>query len=420
MMTLWTNWIAGAGALALALFFPRLLHMLSIPRTWLPLPIFIVAYLLAVYERHLRYKRGNGCTPVLHVAGLTLFWSALIMVTIDVLNSKMLLDNLINWSNSNRTIPFITCLVMFPVLTCVSLWVMMRGYEQNSSENYRARGGILPGNGAIATLLSIESRYQVRALFVVSIALNLVEWWYYLAYYFNTNFNSPDIFFFNWMPIALFGISLVFMAGRYRSMAYMIGPIAMASRESGTMVRFLLISGDRILLAPNAFGRWDTPAITSIGRLDVGNQGAIKSAFERIAGTDRFTLRHLYDTNITDDIEVLHYAAFLPDDASVGAWPEAEWKTLPEIDQLIHSAAMAAEFNDEIFRIYTITMAWKTYDAEGRRIYPIKNYRPAFRLREMPGWDVDYTDTRWLDVANNNQDKPFYHIRRLWRRITSL
>lgn len=418
MTTLWVNWIVAVGGLALELLFPRLLPLVGLSKAWLPLPIFIMAYLMASYERTQREISGRGTTAMLYVSGLTMFWSALIMLIINILNSKMLLDGWINWSNSNREIPFITCLIMFPVMTLMCLWVMAHGYVQNMSEGYRARNGFLPGNGAVATLFSIETRFQVRTMLFVSLAMNVVEWWYYFVYYFNTNMNTPDIFFFNWMPITIFIISVFFMASRYRSLAAMIGPIVISARENGTPIRFIMISGDRILLAPDTFGRQDTPAVTSLGRLDSHNDTAIKGAFEKMTGTEDFTLRYLYETGINGESEVLHYAAFLPEEYSFENWKEARWMSIDEIDRIIKSAGMAAEFTDEIYRIFTITLAWKTYDAEGRRIYPIKNYRPSFKIRDMKNWDVDYSDLNWLDVARNNQDKPFYRTRRFWKRIT--
>lgn len=418
MTTLYANWIVAAGALAMELFIPRVLSFFHLPKSWLPFPIFLLSYGIAVYERRQRNHNSRGSTAVLYVSGLTLFWSALIMVIINILNSKMLLDGLIDWSNTNRDIPFITCLIMFPVLTLICLWVMGRGYVQGLGDSYRAKNGFQPGNGAVATLFSLESRFQVRTLLYVSIALNVVEWWYYFVYYFNTNMNRPDVFFFNWMPIALFVISVFFMASRYRSLAAMIGPIAISSHEHGTPIRYILISGDRILLSPDTYGRWDTPAVTSLSPLDAHNETAVRGALEKIAGTEDFTLRYLYETTITGETEILHYAAFLPEGANVENWNGAEWKSIDEIDRIIKSAGMAAEFTDEMYRIFTITLAWKTYDHNGKRIYPIKNYRPTFRIRDMKDWDVDYSDLNWLDVARNNQDKPFYHTRRLWRRIT--
>jgi hypothetical protein len=63
-------------------------------------------------------------------------------------------------------------------------------------------------------------------------------------------------------------------------------------------------------------------------------------------------------------------------------------------------------------------MAWKTYDRQGRKLYPIKHYRPTFRLRDLKRWTVDYDDLFWLTVATNNQDRPFFRVRKIWQRIT--
>ena len=418
MSTLWANWIVAIGALALELFFPRILPLLGLSKVWLPLPIFIMAYAMACYERFQVEHRGPNCTAMLHVSGLTMFWSALIMFIINVLNSKMLFDGIIDWSNSNRDIPFITCLVMFPVMTVISIWVISRGYVQNMAEGYRARHGMLPGNGAVATLFSMETRFQVRLMLFISLAMNVVEWWYYLVYYFNTNMNTPDVFFFNWLPITVFGLTLILMANRYRSLATIIGPIAVMSHEKGVAIRFIVISGDRILLSRDTFGRWDTPALTGLSPLDAKNENNVREAFGKISGTDDFSLRYLYDTKINNDLDMLHYAVFIKDEKDVSSWSSAEWKTIDEIDRIIKNAGMAAEFTDEIYRIFTITIAWKTYDSNGRRIYPIKNYRPSFKIRDLKDWNVDYSDLHWLDVARNNQDRPFYHTKRFWRRIT--
>lgn len=71
----------------------------------------------------------------------------------------------------------------------------------------------------------------------------------------------------------------------------------------------------------------------------------------------------------------------------------------------------------EIHRLHTITMAWKTYDAEGRRLYKVKNYHPIFRLDGICDWDVDFNSPKWLDVARLNEDKRFFRLRKLWRSI---
>lgn len=76
------------------------------------------------------------------------------------------------------------------------------------------------------------------------------------------------------------------------------------------------------------------------------------------------------------------------------------------------SPALGAEFR----RIYTVTMAWKTYDYNGKRLYPIKNYKPTFRLKDFGEWNVDYDDPNWLNIAYNNEDRFMFRLRGLWRK----
>ena len=65
-------------------------------------------------------------------------------------------------------------------------------------------------------------------------------------------------------------------------------------------------------------------------------------------------------------------------------------------------------------------MAWKTYNRQGRRLYPIKHYKPIFRLRDFKEWDVDYNDPAWLQISEENEDTRFYRARRLLRKCLGI
>ena len=88
------------------------------------------------------------------------------------------------------------------------------------------------------------------------------------------------------------------------------------------------------------------------------------------------------------------------------------------IDSALASNSISPVLANEIFRIHTIAMTWKTYDRSGKRLYPIRHYRPTFRFRDMPDWDVDYDDMQWFDIAKNNEDRRFYRLRRLYESLT--
>ena len=133
-------------------------------------------------------------------------------------------------------------------------------------------------------------------------------------------------------------------------------------------------------------------------------------------------LKYLFSgAGFSTEAHVLHYAVFIDEEhrAMISIDPASEeWANAYMLDCDLHSGTIAPALAGELYRIHTITMAWKTYDRRGRRLYPIKNYRPTFRFCDLRDWTVDYDDLSWFDVAHNNEDRPFFHIRRIWQQIT--
>ena len=183
-----------------------------------------------------------------------------------------------------------------------------------------------------------------------------------------------------------------------------------------TLVRYLLFSGDCLLLSQNDNGDWDTPVLNVIDRTDCELPGEKASAMvEKDLDSNDFTLRFLYQNGAyAHGANVLHYAVFLPEDSAV--LPKAMRCSFDDIQRLLMADRLSPYITNELYRIHNITMAWKTYDRRGRRLYPIRHYKPTFRLRDLKDWDVDYNDIVWLRVAGNNEDKPLYHVRRFINR----
>ena len=76
-------------------------------------------------------------------------------------------------------------------------------------------------------------------------------------------------------------------------------------------------------------------------------------------------------------------------------------------------------FSAEIIRVLTIARAYKTYDENGMRRYKVKHYRPAIAIKDLYNLDVDYSNPKWLYIADNNQDRSFFRFRRFWRNNIS-
>lgn len=415
LMKLWSHW-----TVTMAVFIVVLLLPLFFPHLWLPVPVALLAYTLRIYSRNISYGQHPSCVLILRVGMLTLFWTAAVMGTINILNSTTVLDGIIDMSGANREIPFITCLIFMPVLILVSLWELLFSGRTRFCRDCRMRTGYIPANSVVGRIYENEARYQLQLILSVSSLLSVVQWWYYLVYYINVNLNSPDRFFFNFMPALVLAFLVFFLLMRCGNIIRVIGPLTSAAGPGVSVVRYLVLAGDCLLLAPTASGRWDTPVSSEVNPVEFISPDDAAAEFDRLSDISDARMRFLYANKSHDNVsEIIHYAAFLPGEA--GETPmgrlHGEWMTLDRVDRLMRSASLTAELSSEIYRIYTIAMAWKVYTPEGRRRYPIKHYRPTFRLRDLPEWDVDFNDLRWFDVAVRNEDRPFYRTRRLWNRL---
>lgn len=184
-----------------------------------------------------------------------------------------------------------------------------------------------------------------------------------------------------------------------------------------TQVRYMVVKENLILLHElEELGIWDTPAAKEIHYQDNISEEEARNIFTELAQTEDFYLKRLFRTS-TAHHNAFHFIVLLDTPETEVPGLNGSWHNLYQIDIMLKSGLIAHPFAYDIHRLYTMTMAWKTYDREGNRLYPIKNYRPTFRLTDFKDWDIDYSDMHWLNVSNNNEDRRFFKLRRFWRRF---
>lgn len=410
---LWSNWAISFGSISVVMLFPSL-----VTKQWVPFLVLALAFLLNVYLRNESAKEKiQSCPLPIRASIITLVWSAVVMFAIYLLFSKIL-SHSTEFVPFNPKHPYICSLIIYPVAAIVSLYMMIAGHSLKHCQHCRARYGYYPDDGIISALFFKETRYQLRMMFWLSAAISVANTVYYFVFYINVNYNSPDRFFFIIMPILVYGLSLVYMTARYMGMGEQL------TRQFGnkplrpiiTLVRYLVFAEDSIFLAPNSDFYIDTPAKESVARVEKFPVDRARKDFEELSGLSDFETKYIYsDIGYTNGANIIHYAIFLP-----GKFTDSklsgEWCTIDEVDRMLKAGNLDPMLAGEFNRIYKVTMAWKTYNREGKRLYPIKNYQPTFRFRDFKDWDVDYDDRHWLDVASNNEDKSFFRLRRLWRK----
>ncbi|MBO4977751.1 MAG: hypothetical protein J6C67_03420 [Muribaculaceae bacterium] len=419
LFAMWRNWAVCFGAVALLLGFA-----LFTAKTWLPFIALGEVYILASLIRGAFSQGMTGCALLPRVAQRTLLVAAIIMLAINLLCTDWMITARVRLELYNSEIPFITSLVVLPVLAFFCGLSLLRGADDPHCRRCQEEKGFYAGDSVLGTLFYREARYQLTILLLMSVLMAALEYWYYFSKYINTNFNAPDRFFFIFMPIGVYVVSLVVMAGRYASMArlYMALDEAKPERVNTSRVRFMVFSGDELLVRRGDNGLWDTPVETIVPMRTAMGPKEARLMFTELTGAENFGLRYCFtNATLASGANTIHYAVFIPDNERESMESEGDrWFNAYFIDFAMAEGIMAPALATELYRIHTITMAWKTYDRKGNRLYPIKHYHPTFRLSDLPDWNVDYDDMSWLAVARNNEDRRFFRLRRFWNKITGV
>lgn len=421
IVSLWFHWAMATGAVML----PILLG-LWMAKTWIPVVMFLEVALLYYYIQSTATHEPR-CYLVVNTCARSIGVSACIMLLTNYLFSSGHILRFYEAESLNFEEPYIAPLVICPVLLIFSLLAYFQGFRSAFCSNCMRRYGSRSERGFIGYVYSREGRMQQILLIWFSGCCTVVTWVYYLLFYINVNYNSSDIFFFAVLPLIIYVGSLIYTGLRYMGLLYYYSrEVAGSARQRGaiTELRYIVVQGNSIFLAPvdpelpNT--RLDTPySITIRYRKTIPHQEVLDD-FCNLAHVDNARVRYLYTSESGNlDGTVNHYIAILDEDLELplDSHPLGAWYNFYQVKQMVNAHRLAPILRAEIMRVYTIALASKTYDYEGRRLYKVKHYRPTFKLSQIPDMDVDFNDNRWLFIAANNEDRKLFRFRRFTHKL---
>ncbi len=424
IMATWRHWTVSVGLVSL-------LVMLSpvVSRHFLPYVAFSFAAMLAVMIYN-RRNRSNQGLAIPYIVAVSLVIVGLLMtafnITVHITDIYELAGEPVN-----DELPYIVVLSVSPVMAFVSgLFILRRLGHGRFFRTGTGRSDV----SLVQRMVWQETRYQTRLLFYLSLSVAVAAWCYTFFSFTSVSLNKPDRFFFIWMPVIVYALSLMYLGFRCFSLWAFYSqndPEMLVSPHRSTIMRYIIIAGDSLYLVSRQLDIvrgmdpfYDTPVRLRVPyAIEVDIENA-RQRFMEYTGILKGikTLRYLFDgLGHSMDSNMFHYLCVLDDrelvtESRIGA---GQWFTLDELRRLDYSHRLSAELSAELVHIYTVAMAWKTYDIDGNRRYKIRNYRPTYRLCDIGNWDVDYSDNRWLRVSRLNADKPFFRLRRFLSRITS-
>lgn len=392
---------------------------LFISKRWLPFFVLAILLLVTGITRATRVRGTPWCYRIPAATAYILFISAFIMFFINAVG--------INWEPRwvkpqpvNLTIPYVCALIIYPTACFVSLWYLLINNRALVCVHCRIRNGSYTERGLISKLFQQESTLQLKWLLVIAGIITVIDWSYYYLYYINVNYNSPDLFFFIGIPTVFTILSVIYFFTRYNSMwrHYCHNPQLDEIHGNSTALRYLIIVGNHIFLDIHNPFTVDTPAKCFIPFTPEVSMEKARHTFTELTGKKAPRLILAYESEETTTLaNAFHYLCFFNSlNELAGCTLPGQLYSLQRIIEMTKSKLLAPELRSELERIYTVAMAWKTYTPEGKRIYPVKHYRPSFKIGDIKNYNVDYNDKRWLAITVNNEDRHFFRLRRLWNR----
>lgn len=426
IFVLWLNWLVAIGTLV-----SLLVLSIWIPEPWMPLVALGLGAGIVCYMRRMRLRNAGGCglTPWLILRTMSL--TALTMLIINVCFSRGYADEFYDPDALNLDLPYVSVLIQAPMVLMLAGWVWLRG-DQNVFCRYCSNHyGTSVERGFIGMIYAREAFFQIKVLFVSSLIIAVETWIYYWICYVNVNFNSSDVYFLVVIPALVRLATLVYMGMRYFSLwgyYYQGHESYVAPHHTSTLMRYLILYKDNIYLGQNenhdlpGHDKLDTPGSLFISHRPEVTLAQASTIFREMAGLpdeEGYRIRFMYGGETAGGrTNIFHYIVVVADPGTINdSLLRGQWIRLNVVQDMLDRHKLAPMLVSEIARLHRVTMAWKTYDINGRRLYHIKNYKPMFRLNGVIDWDVDFNDPRWLEVSRDNEDMPLFHLRRLWRRV---
>ena len=424
--SLWINWAFSLGAVVLCLFAPLFLSKVM-------LPFFMLGITLLIFTlvRNNRSRTAPYCFKIPYIIALVLLWSGVIIAAVlAIIDHDISVD--LNGQPYNNDMPYFTIMVIAPVGTLICFRFLKRKNKCAFCSDCEARLGDTVERGFLGRIFTQEANYQTKVLVYAFLALTVIEWIFYFTGYINTNISRRDFIFYIGIPTVTYIVSLIYMFARYYILwaYYCVNDNGEDSHNGFSRIRFLVICDDKIWLnIPDLSAldihsdnlTIDTPARSEIPFRSKVNTFEAAEYFYRITGLRQARIRELYvSSDSRSASNIFHFAAYINSfDVVNNSSMTGEWFSLADIQRLHTENSLSPLLSAEMYRIHRVVMAWKTYTRDGKRLYAIRHYQPTFRLADMEKWDVDYNDPHWLYVSFNNEDMPFFKLRRLWRKYVT-
>ena len=332
--------------------------------------------------------------------------------------------------------PYIPSLIMTPVSFVVCFIFYLRRSHLSLCLNCKLKNGGTSERGILGSILSVETSLQIKNLTILFGLLSAIIWTYYLTIYVKIDLNARDWYVYTWLTVISFVLDEIYFIFRYYNLYLdlkenneIITEEELSDMTAKTYVRFYLICGNYVFVDPHSVVGGnahkeviDTPFFTkrTVNGITLPE---VKRIIQRMTDINDGELRFFYGRKSADLAKhsILRYFYFLDGDVSKyqDLDIEGEWMDFNRIKQIYSTnpGNLSSIMVADITRLATIILTEKTFDEEGMRKNPIKNYSPSFDLEDVRNSELDFQDDKWIRVSLLNSDTKMFKFKRWWRGI---
>lgn len=394
---------------------------------WMPLCELLLAVVLALFGPGRKVSAAEPCGRLTIVTVYSLLLTGLVSFAIAVAYHTRFVHLIFDISTLNHSIPYITSLIIFPITAALAYFYALPSSHRRHSLKCHLRNGYNPTNAMFGRIVHGTYRSMLRKMALLCAIVSVIDWVYYFFFYRNFSINTPDRFFFFVVPAAIYAWSIISVRREYSVLALSSGRRIYAGSDApstpataltdSVIMRYFVVQNNKLLVDLTEETvltcTVDTPLVEVESSGFKADADSARKAFEHRTGITAFKIRMLYRTDDAFARNVVFHFLVTVDDTVDTDLLGGQWIDINAVNNLLKMGVVSAPFAEEIYRIYTMTMAWKTYTRDGLRRYPIPNYRPTFRLSDLHRYDeLDYSDRHWMRVSRVNQDNRWWWLRR--------
>ncbi|MDE6085151.1 MAG: hypothetical protein K2G40_01955, partial [Muribaculaceae bacterium] len=242
IMATWRQWTFSLGLI-------MILVALSpfVSRFFIPYVAFAFAFILGV-RVYLDHSKPNRGLALPYICTITLLLTGVLITAFNITDRITGIYELAGHP-FNEEMPQIVQLAVAPMLAVTSGLFMLRRLGRGKS--YRTKSG-QSVMSLVQRIVWQETRYQTRLLFWITTVISIADWTYCVYSFSSVSLNKPDRFFFIWMPMIVYFLSLIYIGFRCFSVWALYSqanPDSLIGASRSSIIRYLIVHENSLYLS---------------------------------------------------------------------------------------------------------------------------------------------------------------------------